>query len=718
MGLVILLVNGLVGLFFYLVSVNLSDTSFREDSALQAKHLADAFAQQLWLFDLETTEQLAALAIRSPNIVGLRLVDHQDKLIAGKGNFSDESAFGVEKVLMHNGDTPVGRLLLSFVNDSKNQQRNIIFVTGAITVVATVLTTFILLNLILNRHLVRPLQKLQDDMDELAEGQFRQSSLVGHKKEIQHIIDVFNSMARSLAQREEDRREVQLKLIQSQQRFLSLFISSRDAIFTINSAGEFIDVNPAMRNLFGYTREEMLAMDITGIFTGEVGREELLNEIGNQGAIVDRQVDLLTRSGESKNCMLTNTLWENEKGEILGYHGIIRDITEQKRLEAKLSQAQKMEAIGTLAGGIAHDFNNILAAVIGYAELAREEVPPNSDTAKYLESVLGAGNRAKELVKQILAFSRQTESYKQPVKLQPLIKEALKMLRSSLPTTIEMRVYVDSNCGVVFADPTQIQQILMNLCTNAHHAMETEGGVLTINLKQKQIDSEEISPAPGSLRPGRYAELLVADTGAGIQQEVFDRIFDPYFTTKEPGKGTGMGLSIVHGIVVDHGGEITAQSQLKQGTTFRVFLPVVEHDEVVDSAEITEIPRGKERLLFVDDEKALAEMSGDMLRGLGYSVTVCLSSEDALEAVQRDAWAFDLVITDQTMPRMTGMDLARKMLRIRPGMPIILCTGYSNLVDKESARANGIKGFALKPLTRQTLAVLIRDALKVDSSAN
>ena len=384
---------------------------------------------------------------------------------------------------------------------------------------------------------------------------------------------------------------------------------------------------------------------------------------------------------------------------------------ERKNLQSQLIQAQKMEAIGTLAGGIAHDFNNILGAILGYAEMAREDSSPDSHTAKDLDQIIKAGNRAKELVKQILAFSRQAEAQQIPMQPTAIIKETIRLLRSSLPTTITIEQDIDPATGIILADPTQIHQILMNLSTNAFHAMEEKGGTLTVSLKMKSFSEQDMVGVPGC-NPGNYVQLSIADTGGGISPEILGKIFDPYFTTKETGKGTGMGLSIVHGIVKSYGGFITCHSRIGQGTVFHISLPAMEKEIMpVIPKPIETTTASNERILFIDDESMLAEMAQRMLSRIGYTVTVRTSSLEALNTFENHPDSFDLVITDQTMPGMTGIDLARRMLQIRPHLPIILCTGYSSLISEEKARSAGIKGFALKPLARNDITSIIKKVL-------
>jgi CheY-like chemotaxis protein/anti-sigma regulatory factor (Ser/Thr protein kinase) len=378
-----------------------------------------------------------------------------------------------------------------------------------------------------------------------------------------------------------------------------------------------------------------------------------------------------------------------------------------------LRQSQKMEAIGTLAGGIAHDFNNILAAIIGYGELAQESCPFGSTIAQDLDQILQAGHRAKELVKQILSFSRQAESEK--IHFQPaiIVKETIKLLRSSLPTTITIKRDIDKSTALIYADPTVIHQIVMNLCTNAFHAMEEKGGNLSISLKNKIVSRQELVNIP-QIQPGNFIQLTIKDCGAGIPPEIMSKIFDPYFTTKETGKGTGMGLAIVHGIIKSYGGFIKCQSQVGEGTVFTILLPAIDKQTETETKQADFAPVGTEHILLVDDEEILVDMGKLMLERLGYRVTTHTSSLEALNAFSNQPEAFDLVITDQTMPGMTGIDLARRMLQIRPEISIIVSTGYSNLMSEEKARSYGIKGFALKPIAKKDIAALIRKVLDED----
>jgi PAS domain S-box-containing protein len=392
------------------------------------------------------------------------------------------------------------------------------------------------------------------------------------------------------------------------------------------------------------------------------------------------------------------------------YDKRIEETRERAQLEHQLRHAQKIEALGTFTGGIAHDFNNILSAMIGFAELARDKLKEGSRERHHLQRVFEAGLRGRALIKQMLTFSRKTEQEKRPIQLSRVVEETMKLMRSSIPTTVSIRPDIRSKWGLVFADPTQMEQILMNLCTNAAHAMQERGGVLHVELSDFSVS--ESGGDPHGIKPGLYLKLSVRDTGTGMSPDVAEKIFDPFFTTKKQGEGTGLGLSVVHGIVTQHNGYIAVESEPGRGSAFTVYLPRLAEDPSHGTVGFAKhIPTGSERILFVDDEEVLVEMGREMLEELGYHVTAKTSSAEAIALFRSDPSKFDLLITDQTMPEMTGVDLAREVLAINSHMPVIICTGFSNLVDDDKARNTGIKAFAMKPLTKREIAKTIRGVL-------
>jgi len=382
---------------------------------------------------------------------------------------------------------------------------------------------------------------------------------------------------------------------------------------------------------------------------------------------------------------------------------------EKMLLEAQLQQAQKMEAIGTLAGGIAHDFNNILSAIMGYTEMAMDDAPMDHPIKQDLTEVLKAGIRAKDLIEQILTFSRQSETKVKPVKMRPVVKEAGQLFRASLPSTIEIVGDIQSNASVM-ADPTQIHQILMNLCTNAGHAMEERGGILEVSLADVELDADFRAQHP-DVSPGQYVRLTVSDTGHGMDRSTMERIFEPYFTTKEKGEGTGLGLSVVHGIVASHDGAITVYSEPGEGTTFHIYLPIVEQEPEPEIRTEESLPTGSETILFVDDEAPLATLGTRLLEGLGYVVVSRTNSLEALETFRKDPSRFDVVVTDMTMPSMTGDQLATEVMKIRSDIPVILCTGFSTKISKKKAETLGIQAFVMKPFLKGEMAETVRRAL-------
>ena len=510
-----------------------------------------------------------------------------------------------------------------------------------------------------------------------------------------------------------DRKRADEALRQSEHKYRTLFEDSRDAIYMTTREGEFLDVNQSALDLFGYTVEEMRGLDVRKIYANPEDRGPFRQAIERHGSVRDYEMKFRKKDGTEIDCLVTATVRQDDDGSILGYQGIIHDVTLRKCLQAQLQRAQKMEAIGTMAGGIAHDFNNILMPIIVNTQMALMDIPDGSPAQRLLEKVVKAGNRAKDLVSQILTFSRRAEQEREPVKMSILIKETLKLLSSTLPSTIKINEQIQATSDTVIADPIQIDQILLNLCTNAAHAMQHEGGVLEVSLTDIYLDSEAAATQP-DLREGPYVRLTVSDTGHGMDPAVMQQIFDPFFTTKTQGEGTGMGLSTVLGIVKSHGGAIIVHSKPHEGSAFHVYLPLSEIVVTDERPTSGPVLAGTEHILLVDDEEWVLTTVQLMLERLGYRVTGLTSSLEALEAFRAQPQQFDLVITDITMPDMTGEVLARQLNAIRPNISIILFTGYSERISKEKAEEIGIAAYIMKPVNIREMAKAVRKVLDKD----
>ena len=511
------------------------------------------------------------------------------------------------------------------------------------------------------------------------------------------------------------RNQAHQALRESEEKYRLLIENATDAIFIAQD--EVLKfANPKAKKITGYSAEELAKIPFVDIIHPEdrdMILERHMKRLKGEKIPSIYSFRILNKSGEELSVELNAVLinWEGRPATL----NFLRDITAQKRLEDQLQQAQKMEAIGTLAGGIAHDFNNILGGIIGYAELAKMKVPEGSNVIAYLDKMIKSSDRAADLIKQILTLSRQHKQKQRPVQVRHIIKETLSLLRATLPTTIEIRHDLAKDAGVVNADPTQMHQVIMNLATNAGHAMQENGGVLEVTLANVELDDLSAEKHL-DLAAGSYLRLTVSDTGHGMTSEIMERIFDPYFTTKDAGEGTGLGLSVAHSIVKTHGGTITVYSEPGEGTTFHVYLPLILDEEREEKESEEPLPTGTERILFIDDEEVLLEIGSQILEQLGYEVVTKQSSVQALELFRAEPDRFDLVITDMTMPHMTGDKLARELMTIRPNIPVILCTGHSRLVSEEKAQEIGIKAFVMKPLVMRNLAETVRKVLDAGRS--
>ncbi|MFO7801473.1 MAG: PAS domain S-box protein [Desulfovermiculus sp.] len=508
-------------------------------------------------------------------------------------------------------------------------------------------------------------------------------------------------------------------LRESEQKYRTLFHSIRDALLVTDLQQNIISCNQAFSDLFGYTLEEVQGKK-TEMFYAD--RQQFLHfgqllQNTEYNPSFNVTLDYRKKSGDIFPGETNAFRFLDSSGDVIGYIGLIRDITDRLELEQErekynnlLVQSQKMEALGTLTGGIAHDFNNILGVILGYTEIAQNEIPTSSPVQRSLDKVKTASLRARDIVQQLLTFTRNRRQEQVVIDIRPIIKEGMKLLRSTIPTSIEFQMSFPRELPFVQVDGTQIHQVLMNLCTNAAQAMEGRG-TIEVYLERVSLTKREAS-FDKNLSSGDFVKLAVKDTGHGIPADDLPRIFDPYFTRKEVGKGTGLGLSVVLGIVHSHGGGIKVHSEIGTGSMFEIYLPAQEKEHSVSQPEVShDIPTGNERILFVDDDQMIVKLNRKRLERLGYTVTSTTDPLQALEMIKVSPEQFDLVITDMTMPKLTGDRLSQEILKLQQNMPIILCTGYSDRVSNDSAKDLGFAKYLPKPLDMQTLAVAVREVL-------
>ncbi len=637
--------------------------------------IADAFVGDLatasFYIELEKITNLKlAGETEPPNISGFAVRSDWPELCSilekGVAQISEDERKKIYQKWIHLGSSP---------GFSKEEFRNMLLFVFA--VVSTIVIVFLLWTRTLNRKVQKRTEALQREIAE--------------------------------------RKQVEQAYLKSEKRFVDLAENSTDWLWEFDEHEVFTYASPRIVDLLGYLPEEIIGQSAFDPMAGEEA-QKVAEEFYRFKEKREPFAHLLNvnrhKNGHEVIIESSGVPIIDSDGTFRGYRGIDRDITERKKLEEELRQAHKMEAIGTMAGGIAHDFNNILVAIIGYAELAKMDSSKSSEVTTHIDEVLRAGLRAKGLVKQILTFSRKSHDDNQPIAPHYVIREALTLIRASLPATIEIVEDLGRNSGLILANSTNIHQIVVNLCTNAQHAMNNDEGTITVTLKRVELTQSDLS-SEGKLTPGHYVELVVSDTGCGMSKRIIERIFEPYFTTREVEKGSGMWLAVVHGIVKNCDGFIKVDSLPGQGTDFKVYFPV-HHGAIFNERlddDDTPLPQGSETILLVDDEEAVVSLCTMILEREGYTVTPFSSSLKTLEVFQENPHDFDLVITDQTMPDLRGVELVKHMREVRADIPIILCTGYSASISEEKAFELGIEKFMAKPLNRKSLLLAVREVL-------
>lgn len=590
--------------------------------------------------------------------------------------------------------------------------------------VTAIIALSIIVGLIITQSIARPLRQLIRHTEKISRGDLSQQIDIVSNDEIGNLASSFNQMTAKLQ-----------KTTVSKDYVDNIIRSMTDSLIIVSPDGNIETVNAATSALLGYEEKELIGHPVSYIFAEEAFLDTKIAELIKKRAVTNIDVNYCTKDGKEVSMLLSGAAMKDPAGNLKAIVVVARDmrdskliaelqaiteqlceeIAERKQTEEKLLQAQKMEAIGTLAGGIAHDFNNILCIILGYADMAKKDAPPGSKFTSDLDAVLNAGNRAKDLVKQILTFSRKTDTKKQLIRPHLIVKEAVKMLHSTLPTTIHIKEDIDQDCGTILANPTNVHQIALNLCTNALHAMANQKGTLSVSMHRRELSRENI-PQEWDIDPGPFIILTVSDTGSGMDKDTMDRIFEPYYTTKEMGTGTGMGLALIHGIVQDCKGFIEVESTVGQGTTLSVCIPATEEPAVQPTVSdqgngATATAGGNERILVVDDEPLLVKINQSRLESRGYQVTAVSDSREALEKFRSQPDSFDLLITDQTMPGLTGAELATAVREIKPSLLIIICTGHSDTVPEEKALSMGINKYVFKPIYGDELLDAVREVL-------
>ncbi|OGR20018.1 MAG: hypothetical protein A2X81_12170 [Desulfobacterales bacterium GWB2_56_26] len=696
-------------------------------------YLADTLQLPLWNVDRDWIASICDTFSKNEVVSQLRVASEEGEILFSMVNEHEPNLVVNRKPVYHN-EVLVGTVELGFTKRLYQKNNYQMLFRSMLPIIFVVFGLMIANSWLFSRLVGKPLNHLMTRIERISAGNYSEQDSDFEHFEIAKILDKFNYMANRVKERESslveanrqleneivDRQQAEKAQRESERRYQQLVEELPVGVFRSSAEydGRYLMVNPAFVKMLEFKSiDDLTEKTVKQIYRDPQMREMVLEMLFREGTVKGLEIEFVKRDGRSLAGLVTAHVVADPQGRPQYIEGIIEDITVRNNLEKQMRQAQKMEAIGTLAGGIAHDFNNILASIFGFAEAAKMRYARGQSVESYFDEILDAGLRARSLIKQMLTFSRQTEVKKQAICLGPIIKETIKFLRASLPAMIEIKRTFQVDDGTVWADTTHIHQIVMNLCTNSAHAMRQRGGVLEILLAEIVVAGE--NDGFDRLAPGSYMKLSVIDNGHGISPEIQERIFEPFFTTKTRGEGTGMGLAVIHGLVSDMGGAITVESQPGQGTVFHVFLPKLAGE----SRDGQGIPRrslkaGSAEILLVDDEEGFVRTGKEILEQLGYTVVTAADGLTAFRIFKEDPARFDLVVSDVAMPKMTGLELTKKIKMMNPRIPVILTTGFKEGIDDEMKQNLDICAILLKPMLARELTEAIQKALKSKSTPN
>ena len=727
--LAIFTVTSVFSLWFYSYEAK---KTYRETHAEYLAYLTDNLQLPLWNVDRDWIASICSTFSQNEVVSLLKVTSEEGEALFTMVKESEPSLVVSGRPVFHR-DMPVGTVELGFTTRLYQKNNLQMLFRSMLPMLFVVIGLMIANSLLFSRLVGKPLNHLMTRIERISAGNYSEPDSHFEHIEIARILDKFNRMAGRVRERESslveanqklaseilDRQQAEQARLESERRYQQLVEELPVGVFRSSAEydGRYVMVNPAFIKMLGYgSIDDLGEKSVKRMYRDPRMREMVLEMLFREGTVKGLEIELVRSDGRSLAGLVTAHVVADPQGRPQYIEGIIEDITARNYLEKQMRQAQKMEAIGTLAGGIAHDFNNILASIFGFAEAARMRYERGQDVRKYFDEILDAGLRARSLIKQMLTFSRQTEVKKEAICLGPIIKETIKFLRASLPAMIEIKRTFLVEDGVVWADPTHIHQILMNLSTNSAHAMRERGGVLEIRLDDAEVPGES---GLDRLSPGRYMKLSVIDNGHGISPEIQERIFEPFFTTKTRGEGTGMGLAVIHGLVSDMGGAIGVESRLGQGTGFHVYLPKMEGGNLDGQDAPRRMPKeGSARILLVDDEEGFMRTGQEILEQLGYAVVTAADGLAAFEIFKRNPSHFDLVVSDVAMPKMTGLELTKKIKMMRPAIPVILSTGYKEGIDDAVRQNLDICDILLKPVLARELTEAIQKALEPITTRN